>query len=155
MRRTVIGRCMGLVGVLSLAFLNESAAVEPPETPLDTRQRLVLAPAQRDKILAEMRLMLGSVGGIVQGLATDDLAAAEKAARASGMAVAADVDPQIKKLLPQQFLELGMQTHRGFDKLADQIKTGGGRDDTIRGLAVLTGNCVACHATYRLDEARQ
>lgn len=101
-----------------------------------------------------MRLMLGSVSGIIQGLAIGDLPAAEKAARASGMVEAVDVDPQIKKLLPQQFLELGMQTHRGFDKLADQIKAGGSRDDTLRGLAKLTGNCVACHATYRLDEAR-
>jgi hypothetical protein len=101
-----------------------------------------------------MRIMLESVSGIIQGLASDDLPAAEKAARASGMMEAADVDPQIRKLLPQQFLELGMQTHRGFDTLADQIKAGGSRDDTLRGLAKLTGNCLACHATYRLDEAR-
>jgi len=47
-----------------------------------------------------------------------------------------------------------LQTHRGFDKLADRIKAGGGRDDTLRGLAKLTGNCVACHAMYRLDEVR-
>jgi cytochrome c556 len=47
-----------------------------------------------------------------------------------------------------------MQTHRGFDELADRIKAGGTREDAIRALAGVTGNCVACHAVYRLDEAR-
>lgn len=154
MRVTLIGIFVGVAGVIVLGLLGSSAAVEPRASSTDTWQRLVLAPAQRDKLLAEMRLMLQSVSGIVQGLAANDLPAVEKAARASGMAAAADVDPQIEKLLPRQFLELGMQTHRGFDKLADQIKAGGSRDDTIRRLAELTGNCVACHATYRLDEAR-
>lgn len=98
--------------------------------------------------------MLGSVGGILQALTADDLVAAEKAARASGVVEAADVDPQIKKLLPQQFLELGMHTHKRFDALADQIRAGDSQADIIRGLAKLTGNCVACHAVYRLDEAR-
>lgn len=154
MRVTLIGIFAGVAGVIVLGLLGSSAAVEPHKSSTDTRQRLILATAQRDRILAEMRLMLRSVNGIVQGLATNDLPAAEKAARASGMVDAADVDPQIKQLLPRQFLELGMQTHRGFDKLADQIKAGGSRDDTIRRLVELTDNCVACHATYRLDEAR-
>ncbi|MDE2484741.1 MAG: hypothetical protein KGL32_05765 [candidate division NC10 bacterium] len=154
MKVTLIGTCVGVVGMIAIGFLGNSAAVEPHKPSTDTRQRLVLAPAQRDKILAEMRLMLVSVGGIVQGVAADDLPAAEQAARASGMAVAADVDPQIEKLLPQPFLKLGMQTHMGFDMLADQMKAGGDQADILRGLAKLTGNCVACHAVYRLDEAR-
>ena len=154
MRVTLIGTCVGVVGMIVLGFLGSSTAAPPHESSTDTRQRLVLAPTQRDMMLAEMRQMLGSVSGIIQSLATSDLPAAEKATRAAGMMHAADVDPQLQKLLPQQFLELAMQTHRGFDTLADQIKAGGSRDDTLRGLAKLTGNCVACHAVYRLDEVR-
>lgn len=154
MRVTLIGICVGVAGVIVLWFFGSTAAAPPHESSTDTRQRLIFASTQRGHILAEMRIMLESVSGIIRGLATGDLPAAEKAARTSGMMEAADVDPQIKKLLPQQFLELGMHTHRGFDKLADQIKAGGGRDDILRGLAKLTGNCVACHAMYRLDEAR-
>ncbi len=150
----MIGTCVGVVGMIVLGFLGSSTAAPPHESSTDTRQRLVLAPTQRDMMLAEMRQMLGSISGIMRSLAADDLPAAEKATRAAGMMHAADVDPQLQKLLPQQFLELAMQTHRGFDTLADQIKAGGSRDDTLRGLAKLTGNCVACHATYRLDEAR-
>ncbi len=77
-----------------------------------------------------------------------------KAAPAAGMVVAADVDPLIKPLLPEPFLQLGVQTHKGFDAFADQIKAGGAQQDALRALAVLTGNCVACHAMYRLDEVR-
>ncbi|MGB4782500.1 hypothetical protein [Candidatus Methylomirabilis sp.] len=154
MRVTLIGVCVGIVGMIALGLPGSSTAAPPHESSTDMRQRLIFAPTQRDMILTEMRLMLGSVSGIVQGLAADNLSAAEKAARTSGMVHAADTDPQIKTLLPQQFLELARQTHRGFDKLADQIKAGSSRDDTLRGLAKLTGNCVACHAMYRLDEAR-
>ena len=120
----------------------------------DTRQRLLLPPAARDKVLAEMRLMLESINGILQGVAVGDMTAAEKAARASGMATAADVDPQIKQQLPPAFLALGMQTHKAFDALADQVKSSGTQEAVIKGLAGLTANCVACHAAYRLDEIR-
>lgn len=142
-------------GMLALAFVWSYAADQPHAPSTDTRQRLVLPPAERDKVLAEMRVMLGSVSAIIQALATGDLASVEEAARASGIAMATDVDPQIKKQLPQPFLTLGMQTHKGFDELADQVKAGATREDVLQGLGNLTGNCVACHAVYRIDEALQ
>lgn len=154
MRVLSIGIVVGMVGVIVLGFFSSSLAVEPHESSADTRHRLVLAPAQRDMMLTEMRLMLGSVSGILQGLTNGNLPSAEKAARTSGMAGSADVNPHIKMLLPQQFMEWAMHTHRGFDILADQIKAGNSQADIIRELAKLTGNCVACHAVYRLDEAR-
>ena len=141
-------------GVVVVAVLAGCAVAEHRGPSADARQRLTLAPAQRDAVLAEMRNMLGSLSGIVQGLATDDLVGAEKAARASGMAVAADVDPELKKVLPQSFLQLGMQTHKGFDQLADRINAGARTQESLKSLASLIGNCVVCHATYRLDEAR-
>lgn len=154
MRVMLIGICVGVVGAIVLGSLSNAPAVEPHESSVDTRQRVVLAHAQRDMMLTEMRLMLASVSGIIQGLATGDLPAAEKAARTSGIGKAVDVNPHIKTRLPQQFLELAMRTHRGFDMLADQIQAGGSQADILRGLATLTGNCVACHVVYRLDEAR-
>jgi cytochrome c556 len=141
-------------GLVALAVLAGCATTEPRAPSADGRQRLTLPAAQRDAVLAEMRHMLGSLTGIVQGLGAGDATGAEKAARASGMAVAVDVDPELKKLLPQAFLQLGMQTHRGFDDLADRIKAGATTQEALKSLASLAANCVACHATYRLDEAR-
>ncbi len=154
MRITSIGIVIGMAGVIVFGHLDRSFAVEPHRSTADTRQRVIFAPAQRNHMLDEMRRMLASVSGIIQGIASNDLPAAEQAARASGMMNAADVDPQIMKLLPQPFLELALQTHKGFDALADRIKAGSSRDDILRELAKLTGNCVACHAVYQLDEAR-
>jgi hypothetical protein len=120
----------------------------------DTRQRLALPAAARDKVLAEMRLMLESIHGILRGVEARDPAAIEAAARPSGLAMAADMDPAMVQRLPAAFRELGMRTHRGFDELAERMRAGGTPDDAVRALGVITGNCVACHAVYRLDEAR-
>jgi hypothetical protein len=105
-------------------------------------------------VLLEMRQMLEAVDGIMQGLTKDDLAAVGSAARGAGMAMAVDLDPAIRNQLPENFVNLGMRTHQGFDELAERMDAGGTKEDAIRGLAALTGNCVGCHASYRLDEAR-
>jgi cytochrome c556 len=113
----------------------------------ETRRQISLTPAERDAVLAEMRTMLGSVSGVLHGLTAHDRQAIEQAARASGMAMA--VDPMLKQKLPQQFLELGMATHRKFDQLADLARTPAPEDDVLRSLADVTTSCVACHAMYR------
>jgi hypothetical protein len=147
-RRTVRAILASLCIVLGMAGTGKS---QPPG---DTRQRLLLPPPARDKVLAEMRHMLESVNGVLRGVVANDLVAAEKAARAAGTAMAVEMDPAMMQQLLPAFRELGLQTHRAFDDLADRIRAGGTRDDAIRGLAAVTGNCVACHAVYRLDEAR-
>lgn len=98
--------------------------------------------------------MLEAVDGIMQALAKNDLPSAVKAARGAGMAMAVDLDPAIAKQLPQRFLDLGIRTHKAFDELAGQVEARGTTEDAILGLAGLTGNCVGCHTSYRLDEAR-
>jgi cytochrome c556 len=152
---TFLRMLISVVAITTPALVLSSAAAQSVAPSTDTRQRLVLPPAERDKVLAEMRLMLGSVSGVLQGLGAKDMATVEEAARASGIAMAADVNPQIRKRLPQTFLDLGMKTHNGFDELADQVKAGASREDVIESLATLTGNCVACHAIYRIDETSQ
>jgi len=116
----------------------------------DSRERIRLAPAERDVVLAEMRTMLESLSRIVHGLAAGDLLMAEKAARASGMK--ATIDPRFEQKLPPSYLQLGRRVHTRFDQLADATRTGATRDDVLKRLAALTGYCVACHAAYRLEE---
>jgi cytochrome c556 len=132
------------------AWAGQAAAQRPV---VDARERIPLPPAARDMVLAEMRVMLESVSGIVAGLSQDDAAAAAQAARASGMAAAVDVDPKVAELLPAAFVELGMATHQGFDGLADQLERPVDQQVALAGLAALMQNCVACHASYRADEA--
>ncbi|HET9492590.1 MAG TPA: hypothetical protein VFR64_22930 [Methylomirabilota bacterium] len=146
LRRFILVALVGAVVAVPLAT--------PEAQPVDRRQRIVVPPAARERVLAEMRAMLESVNGVLRALATGDLAAGEKAARASGLATAADVEPEVKRALPPQFLSLGMQTHRGFDRVAEELRAGAAREAIVASLAEVTSLCVACHAAYRLDEAR-
>ena len=143
-RIRVVGAVL-LVGILALAGPGAGQQVT------DARQRVVLAAPARDKILAEMRDMLSALHGVFRALSAGDATAAEKAARSVGMAVAADVQPEIRAQLPPAFLQLGMQTHRAFDALADQLSAGASGEEALKSIAALTGNCVACHASYRLE----
>jgi hypothetical protein len=115
---------------------------------------LELAAEDRDKILLEMRLMLEAMDRALHALTQDDLSAAGEAARGAGMGMAVDVEPEIQKQLAKNFLDLGMRTHKAFDELADRLEAGGSKEDAIQALAGITGNCVGCHASYRLDERR-
>jgi cytochrome c556 len=151
-RRRIVAAAVLILVVTGCAHRSGTPAHEHGATAhasqvTDTRRQVSLMPAERDAVLAEMRMMLGSVSGVLHGLTANDHQAIEKAARASGMAMA--VDPTLEQKLPQQFLEVGMATHKKFDQLADLAGTRAPAEQVIRSLAEVTTSCVACHAMYR------
>jgi hypothetical protein len=95
-----------------------------------------------------MRTMLNSLNQLLTAGARGDTAGMRVAATRSGLATA--VDPALEKLLPEEFLQLGMSTHRQFDELGAAVQRGVSADSVLTRLGQLTSNCVACHATYRL-----
>ena len=117
----------------------------------DGRQAIMLNPDEKDLILAEMRTMLASVQGVVEGIANEDMKQVALAARQSGSATAAQVPAGLMAKLPLGFKQLGHDAHLGFD----EITVGAENDEPGELLLVRLGerlnNCVACHATYRLD----
>lgn len=139
-RRIAIALCLALTGACRPPAPEPSAG--------DTRQAIALPPEARNAVLSEMRTMLGSLNGILTGLATHDTAAIHRAAAASGLAMAAD--PALEKLLPDQFLTWGVQTHRQFDDLAAAAASDITPDSVLARLSRITQLCVSCHATYRL-----
>jgi hypothetical protein len=116
----------------------------------DLRTEIHLAPAERDLVLAEMRQMLHSVHNLVTGLSANDRKIMEQAARASGMGMAADVNPIIMAKLPLAFKQQGMSVHRDFDTLADTIAQGADQATVLRNFTGITARCVGCHTSYRL-----
>ncbi len=92
----------------------------------DGRTEIVLAPAERDQILAEMRLLLKAVHGVVTAFGNPESGRkeAELAARAAGMQMAADVEPAIMVKLPLPFKQMGMSIHKDMDALADATARG-------------------------------
>lgn len=119
----------------------------------DGRTEIVLAPAERDQVLAEMRHLLKAVDGIVRGLgeSSPDGRAMAEAARAAGMGMAADVDPAIMAKLPLPFKQMGMSIHKDMDALADAIAEKEGSQQILRRLSSMTARCTTCHDMYRLS----
>ena len=117
----------------------------------DSRTAVALSESERDQVLGEMRQLLKSVHGVLQGVSTQDLPAAGKAARAAGMGMAADVNPALIAKLPLPFKAMGMSVHRDFDGLADGIQSGERSEQVLKRLTELTSRCTACHELYRFS----
>ncbi|MBH0201895.1 MAG: cytochrome c [Nitrospira sp.] len=117
----------------------------------DGRTEILLGAAERDHILAEMRLLLKAVDGIIRGLGEPqpDLKQMEAAAREVGMHMAADVEPAIMAKLPLPFKQMGMSIHKDMDALADAIAQHETSQQILKRLSSMTARCTACHEMYR------
>lgn len=124
----------------------------------DGRTEVLLAPAEREQILAEMRQLLQAIDGILDGMAEPDRTEGAQriaaAARAAGMGMAADVNPILMAKLPLPFKQMGMSVHRDFDGIAARAAQGAPGDAIVRDLAGITKRCTTCHGLYRLTAAR-
>jgi len=122
----------------------------------DGRVEILLAPVERDQILAEMRQLLKAVDGVVRGLGESqpDLQAMQGAARVAGMDMAADVEPAIMAKLPLPFKQMGMSIHSDMDALADAIARQETPQQILRRVSSMTARCTACHDMYRLAADR-
>ncbi len=117
----------------------------------DVRRPVVVPAAGRDAVLAEMRLMMSALHGVLDGLSRSDLKRVSESASLAGLGSAVDMDPAVRQMLPPEFLRLGVATHAAFDSLAAASSAGAGADEVLRRAAALSANCVACHATYKLE----
>ena len=120
-------------------------------TKVDKRIEIKLLPSEREIILGEMRQLLDGVRGIIGGLGDGDKKAVVAAARGNGMGMAQDVNPALMTKLPKEFKELGMNTHRRFDELADRIHTMDDRE-VLRETHDIMGSCIGCHVGYKITE---
>lgn len=121
----------------------------------DGRTEIVLAPSERDEVLAQMRQFLQGLHAVLAHLGESDpsqgLKAAEVAARKVGMAADQQANPVLMVKLPQSFKHMGMAVHQEFDRLADGIAQGETAPQIIRRLSTITSQCTTCHEMYRLS----
>jgi hypothetical protein len=124
----------------------------------DGRTEIVLASAERDLILGEMRMLLKAVHGVVTGLAGQDQEAnrpqMEQAARSAGMGMAEDVNPALMAKLPLPFKQMGMSIHQDMDALADAIAQKETPQQILQRLSNMTSRCTTCHDLYRFSVER-
>jgi hypothetical protein len=112
----------------------------------DTRQVVALPVAARDAVLLEMRIMLQAMEGALHTAARGDTAAMRAAVTPAGVAMAAD--HSIEELLPADWMQRAMATHRAFDSLPGLAT---GPAESLRALGSIAQGCNACHAIYRLE----
>lgn len=117
----------------------------------DGREALLLEPAERDLVLAEMRAFLESVQTITAAVGKKDMPQIAAAARKVGAAAQQAVPGSLVGKLPLSFKKLGFDTHKQFDTLAMDADELEDPEHALQQLSVLMQNCVACHAAYRID----
>jgi hypothetical protein len=115
-------------------------------TVADVRQPVVLPYDGREAVLSGMRGMMASLHGVMLSCAKGDTAGIRRAAAQSGMAMA--LGPGLTARLPEEFVRLATEAHRGFDGVADAV--GQPKDTIAARMAAVTTTCVTCHAAYRL-----
>lgn len=116
----------------------------------DSRTTVVLGAGERDLVLSEMRGLLAGVHGILEGINHNDPKQVASAARAVGMASAADVNPALMAKLPLPFKQLGMSVHHAMDDLAQAAESGKPAAELQIMLTDTLSKCVACHASWQL-----
>ena len=116
----------------------------------DTRQAVQLTEAERTIVVADMRQMLASIQAIADGVANGNMQAVAKAASKSGESMMAELPTQIRMKFPESFAQMGLASHKAFDRIALEAQTGKNQAAVLKQLAAGIQNCVACHATYRL-----
>jgi hypothetical protein len=104
-----------------------------------------------------MRLFVVSVQMIAAGLGAGDRAQAGEAAAARGVKRNASdpaFPPRLSTKLPPQWKQLGGGARKGFDGLAETIGAGAATQKCLEQLGIVMTNCVACHATYRVETSK-
>lgn len=152
--------CVGAIGlwVLTVSALGWLFVRGNTGASTDGRTAVILAPTERDLILAEMRGLLLAIDGILNGLSDSSpeerKSRVVQAARSAGLGMAADVNPVIMAKLPLAFKQMGMSVHRDFDELAGRVEQGMEAPEVIRALSSITNRCTACHTMFRLSAER-
>lgn len=130
-------------------LLSIGLAVQASES-IDGRISLNLTEAEKAEFLTEMQQMLGSIQGVIQGIADDDTDKIIKAARASGNQMARATPDSVRAKLDDQFRSIGGPTHMMFEELVIRAETDPA-DELLRFTADIMNNCMACHAKYKVN----
>ncbi|MFW6020962.1 MAG: hypothetical protein ACOCPR_02610 [Guyparkeria sp.] len=149
---TKTARRLLLAGSITFASLMSQGlmADEPAASGGDSRVDLGFTPEEKATFLADMRLMLGSVQGILRGISEEDREAIAQAAKVSGNRMARETPASIRDKTPPEFKAIGGPMHMTFEEIAIRAET-----DPLEDITAMTAEamnqCMACHAKFRVD----
>ena len=117
----------------------------------DGRTIVYLTETEKEAVLSEMRGFLESTESIVKAISEVNMELVAESARKSGRAAGAHMPKTLHSKLPDSFRKLGSDTHRRFDELALDAEQLGDEGHSLSQLGALLGNCVSCHASFRIE----
>jgi hypothetical protein len=101
--------------------------------------------------MPEMRDYLVVMSEIQQGIAENNPEKIYTAAEREGQIAIDDTPVRLLKLSPLACKTMGFQGHHLFQAIADSAKTNYNPQTTLKQMADLTNNCIACHNTYKVE----
>jgi len=135
---------------LGLAYILLFTGTELVKLPNDTRTTVKYAPDLRELVMSEMRDYVVVMADIQQGIADNDPQKIYEAASRQGQASIDDTPARLLKLSPLACKKMGFRGHHLFQAIADSARVNYNPQTTIKQMAELSNNCVACHATYKV-----
>lgn len=118
----------------------------------DARAAIPLTVAQQARMMEEMRAHLEAIERILAGLAADDWDAVAAAAAQPGPVAADPARPgaDFRRRLPPGWFALAQPMHAAFAAIAAEAADARRVEVVVAELARASGQCTACHATFRL-----
>ena len=142
-----------IVSVIVLFFSLE-IAMNSVIADSDKRTSIQVSSQERNLVLMEMRAFLVAVQNITVALGKGDMDKVAESAKIVGMSTQKGMPEALKNKLPIEFKKLGRKTHMAFDQLALDADEMEDKQQALEQLGALMSNCVACHATFRLDSEK-
>ncbi|BBU63380.1 hypothetical protein MSC49_33150 [Methylosinus sp. C49] len=144
-----------VAGFAALCLFVSSVATRGEDA--DRRVAIVLTAEEKAFVLGQMRLFVESIERIVSSLAAGDRTTAAEAAAARGgkRFQAENVMPAtLGAKFPEMWRSFGQPMRKGFDELADGLAQGEPESRALARLGETMRNCVSCHQSYRIIDAR-
>lgn len=138
---------------VAVSLLGEPPAAPPTEyvPEGEARRLLQVLPEEREIVREVMRENVVALHGVLSAIDAGDLegaaALAREAARSPGPGRR---DPALRERLPEDWLAMGKQVHRGYKSAARRLDGGATGLEALGDLSEVTGACVACHVSFRV-----
>ena len=139
---------MKKIHAIALSFITMTTTAAAAE--VDKRRVLPLAEHQRNHVLTEMRALLSGTRNILDALSREDMTAVASQARSLGIGMVHKGEDHLLAVLPKEFMQLGMATHKDFDKIAADAESLKDPRHTLRQLSESMKKCSACHESYQI-----
>jgi len=137
---------LGVVGFGVFKFVTGNIEIAD-----DGRTSIVITADEKEFLMADMRLFLEAVEGIITATGEGDMEAVIEIATERGVAATGNEPPALMTKIPLEMKQLGFGTHDYFDTVAGIARDTGDATQVTAAMGVLLARCTSCHASYRFD----